>query len=89
MTKYLAYYQVWKNDKWQPYIEEVSLVEMIYLLEKVVNDSICELHISFKSLQPATKIDEPTAKTLLAILSAEQNNICQKAFDELYGEHEN
>lgn len=89
MQKYLASYQVWKNDEWQPYIEEVSLVEMIYLLEKVVNDSIDELHISFKSLQPATKIDKPTAKALLAILSEEQSNVFQKTFDEFYGEREN
>lgn len=89
MAKYLISYQLWKKDNWEHHIEEVSITELIYLLEKVVNDSIDELFIAFNSLQAATAIKKDNAKTLLVILSEEQNNICQKAFDELYGEHEN
>ena len=89
MIKYLTSYQIWKNDARQHYIEEVSLTNLIYLLEKVVNDSIDELFISFSRLLPATGISKDTAKALLAILSEEQNNVLQKAFDEFYAEHDN
>lgn len=89
MTKYLVSYQLWKNDEWQHYIEEISLTNLIYLLEKVINDSVDELFISFKPLQPATEISEHTAKALLSILSEEQNNVLQKTFNEFYAEHDN
>lgn len=89
MTKYLISFQLWKKDNWEHYIDEVSITELIYFLEKVVNDSIDELFITFNPRRAATPIKKDTAKTLLTILSEEQNNACQKAFDEFYGEHEN
>lgn len=89
MKKYLTSYQSLENNEWQYYITEVNLTELICLLEKVVNDSIDELFITFNPLRAATPIKKDTAKALLAILSEEQNHIIQKTLDEFYAEHDN
>lgn len=89
MKKYLIAYQLWKNDEWQQYIEEVSLADFVYILEKVANNSIDNLFISFKALQPAIDISKNTAKALLEILIEEQDSAMQKACDELFHGNEN
>lgn len=89
MKKYLTSYQTLENDEWQYYITEVNLTELICLLEKVVNDSINVLFITFNPRRAATPIKKDTAKALLAILSVEQNHILQKTLDEFYAEHDN
>lgn len=89
MKKYLTSYQALENGEWQYYITEVTLTELISLLEKVVDNSIILLTFAAKPLRPATLIKKDTAKALLAILSAEQNHIIQKTLDEFYAEHDN
>lgn len=89
MEKYLISFQLWKKGNWEYYIDKVSITELIYLLEKVVNDSINVLFITFNPRRAATPIKKDTAKALLAILSVEQNHILQKTLDEFYAEHDN
>lgn len=71
MEKYLISFQIWKKGNWEYYIDKVSITELIYLLEKVVNDSINVLFITFNPRRAATPIKKDTAKALLAILSVE------------------
>lgn len=78
MEKYLISFQLWKKGNREYYIDKVSITELIYLLEKVVNDSINVLFITFNPRRAATPIKKDTAKALLAILSVEQNHILQK-----------
>lgn len=71
MKKYLTSYQALENDEWRYYIAEVNLTELIYLLEKVVDNSISLLTVAAKPLQRAATVNKDTAKAVIAIFKQE------------------
>lgn len=82
MKKYLVAYEKYIDSGWKRFIEEVDISVFCSLLQGVINDNMSDLFIQLKPLRPATEIKQEAAKTLLTILSEEQNYILQKTFDE-------
>lgn len=84
MKKYLVSYEKYVDPHWKHFISEVDIPAFCTLLQGVVNDNISDLFIQLKPLRPATEIRQDAAKTLITILSEEQNYFFAKTLDECF-----